>query len=120
MPAHLNLLPASAALFDFLPVRAGISSTILTTALLPLCPWLQVSDSLQSFICCWELLAQCALVLLLRQLLPPGHPPVHVLFRCDNATAEAASWKGLSTARGLCHVLRFFKPPRVAQDLCVH
>ena len=35
--------------------------------LLPLCPWLQLqeSDSLQSFICCWELLAQHALVLLL-------------------------------------------------------
>ena len=64
------------------------------SALLPLCPWLQEGESLQSYICCWELLAQCALLLLLHRLLPPEHPPVHILFRCDNATAEAASWKG--------------------------
>ena len=44
------------------------------SALLPLCPWLQVSDSLQSFICCWELLAQCALVLLLRPASASGSP----------------------------------------------
>ena len=71
------------------------------SALLPLCPWLQEGESLQSYICCWELLAQCALLLLLHRLLPPEHPPVHILFRCDNATAEAASWKGLSMAKGL-------------------
>ena len=63
-------------------------------ALLPLCPWMQEGESLQSYICCWELLAQCSLLLLLHRFLPPGHPPVHVLFRWDNATVEAASWKG--------------------------
>ena len=48
----------------------------------------------------WELLAQCALVVLLHKLLGPGHLPVHCVFKCDNLAAEAASWKGLSMARG--------------------
>ena len=91
-------------------------------ALLPLCPWLQEGQSLQLYICCWELLAQCALLLLLHQLLPQGHPSVHVLFRCDNATAEAASWKGfVNGSQGLCHVLRsFLRLQEWHKNRCVH
>ena len=33
---------------------------------------------------------------------------MHVHLLCDNAVAESASWKGLSTAKGLCHPMRCF------------
>ena len=69
-------------------------------------PWFPVTASAQSFIASWELLAQCALVILVDALLGPGHLPVHCVFKCDNSAADAASWKGLSMAQGLCHILR--------------
>ena len=67
-----------------------------------------VSTSAQSCIATWELLAQCAPVVLLDSLLGPGHLPVHCVFKRDNAASESASWKGLSMAQGLCHNLRAF------------
>ena len=63
-------------------------------------PWFPVSASAQSYIASWELLAQCALVVLLDALLGPGHLPVHCVFKCDNSAADSASWKGLSMAQG--------------------
>ena len=63
------------------------------------------------FIACWELLSQIALLWLVHSMLPPrspSHLPVHAhlsCMSCDNAVAESASWKGLSTAKGLCHLL---------------
>ena len=83
-------------------------NTFSVAELQGLFPWLPSQVSVQSFISSWELLAQCALVHLLHLLLGPGHPPVHCIFRCDNAAAESSSWKGLSMASGLCSVLRSF------------
>ena len=65
-------------------------------------PWFPITASAQSYIATWELLAQCALVVLLDSLLGPGHLPVHCVFKCHNSAADAASWKGLSMAQGLC------------------
>ena len=56
-------------------------------------PWFPASASAQSFIATLD------------ALLGPGHLPVHCAFKCDNSAAEAASWKGRSMARGLCHIL---------------
>ena len=78
------------------------------TELSALFAWLPAESSLQSFISSWELLAQCALLYLLHQLLGDSHLPVHCIFRCDNSAAESSSWKGLSMASGLCSVLRAF------------
>ena len=33
---------------------------------------------------------------------------VHFISRCDNAPSDSASWKGISTARGLCSLLRTY------------
>jgi hypothetical protein len=71
-------------------------------------PWFPESAPPQSFIAAWELLAQTALVWAAAGLLPFGHPPLQLLLRCDNSAAEAASWKGLSLANGLSHVLLAF------------
>jgi hypothetical protein len=68
-------------------------------------PWLPRETYPQSFTATWELLTQCALLWALHCLLPVGHLPLHVTLRSDNAAAEAASWKGLSLAQGLCSVL---------------
>ena len=38
---------------------------------------------------------------------PIACPCTHL--SCDNAVAESGSWKGLSTAKGLCHLLRCFR-----------
>ena len=62
----------------------------------------------QHFIACWELLAQLALLWLLHSLLPAAHPPVHFSLKCDNASCDSASWKGISMARRLCHVISCF------------
>ncbi|CAE7844594.1 unnamed protein product, partial [Symbiodinium necroappetens] len=78
------------------------------TELCGMFPWLSPDASVQSFISSWELLAQCALLLLLHQLLGHSHLPLHCSFRCDNSAAESSSWKGLSMASGLCSVLRAF------------
>ena len=69
------------------------------------------------FIATWELLAQCGLLWALQGLLPVGHLPHHVTLRCDNAAAEAASWKALSMAQGLCSVLLAFT--RWQHDWCL-
>ena len=76
--------------------------------MLELLPWIPPESPLQSFIAAWELAAQVALLLLLHDFLGPGHLPVHVISRSDNSASESASWKGLSTAKGLCSVLRSF------------
>ena len=41
-------------------------------------------------------------------MLPLAHPNLRIGLRCDNAASEAAAWKGLSLAKGLCAVLRQF------------
>ena len=83
-------------------------------------PWFDDSASAQSFIATWELLAQCALVTLLDSLLGVGHLPVHCVFKCDNSAADSASWKGLSMALGLCHILRSFLVCQQAHRISVH
>ena len=40
--------------------------------------------------------------------LPAAHSPVPFSLKCDNASCDSASWKGISMARGLCHVLSCF------------
>ena len=72
---------------------------------LALFPWLPPDCSLQPYIAMWEI-AQCALLLMLHQLLRARHLPVHAVFRSDNSAAEPASRKGLGMAKGLCTVLR--------------
>ena len=83
-------------------------------------PWLSPDASVQSFISSWELLAQCALLLLLHQLLGHSHLPLHCSFRCDNSAAESSSWKGLSMASGLCSVLRAFFLCQQRSRISVH
>ena len=46
-----------------------------------------------------------ALLWLVALFVPAGSHPLHVVTRCDNSPADSASWKGLSTARGLCSLL---------------
>ena len=82
--------------------------------------WFPVSASAQSYIASWELLAQCALVVLLDALLGPGHLPVHCVFKCDNSAADSASWKGLSMAQGLCHILSSFLLCQQARRISVY
>ena len=41
-------------------------------------------------------------------MLPLARPNVRMVLRCDNSASEAAAWKGLSLANGLCLVLRQF------------
>ncbi|CAE7613697.1 unnamed protein product [Symbiodinium sp. CCMP2592] len=82
--------------------------------------WFPETASAQAFIASWELLAQCALVVLLDVLLGPGHLPVHCVFKCDNSAADAASWKGLSMAKGLCSVLRSFLLCQQARRISVY
>ena len=83
-------------------------------------PWFPSDAAPQHYIAAWELLAQCGLLHLLSCLLPSGHPPVHVAFRCDNSASDAASWKGLSLAKGLCSLLRSFFLLQERQYISVH
>ncbi|CAE7737362.1 LRRC45 [Symbiodinium sp. KB8] len=71
-------------------------------------PWFDGHSSPQKFIAAWELLGQLALVWCIALLVPAGHPPIHFVSRCDNAPSDSASWKGISTARGLCSMLRTY------------
>ena len=73
-----------------------------------LAPWFPASESPQHFIAAWELLAQLGLLWTLVSVLPVGHMPMHVTFRTDNSATDSASWKGLSMAKGMCHVLQAF------------
>ena len=82
--------------------------------------WFPPDHSPQHYIAAWELLAQCALLHLLACLLPAGHPPLHVTFRCDNSATDAASWKGLSLATGMCALLRSFFLLQERQYISVH
>ena len=104
--------PTSAGLGGYVRLPDGrqrfFRNSFSHTELSGLFAWLPPECSLQSFISSWELLAQCALIYILHQLLGHSHLPVHCIFRCDNAAAESSSWKGLSMASGLCSVLRAF------------
>ena len=71
-------------------------------------PWFDAKSSPQTCIAAWELLGQLALVWCVALLIPAGHPPIHFVSRCDNAPSDSASWKGISTARGLCSLLRIY------------
>ena len=62
----------------------------------------------QKFIAAWELFGQLALVWCVALLVSGAHPPLHFISRCDNAPSDSASWKGISTARGLCSLLRTY------------
>ena len=104
----------SAGLTGFVRFPAGAGQTLFfqhmfsAPQLVSLCHWLSAACVPQHFIACWELLAQLALLWLLHRLLPVAHPPVHFSLKCDNASCDSASWKGISMARGLCHVLSCF------------
>ena len=82
--------------------------TISKAALASLCPFFPGDGNPQHLIAAWELLSQCALVWTTHAMLPLAHPNLHMVLRCDNAASEAAAWKGLSLAKGLCAVLRQF------------
>ena len=68
-------------------------------------PWFTPDTSPQACIAAWELLGQMALLWVVALFVPAGSHPLHVVTRCDNSPADSASWKGLSTARGLCNLL---------------
>ena len=70
--------------------------------------WFPAESSPQKFVAAWELLGQLALVWCVALLIPAAHPPAHFVSRCDNSPSDSASWKGLSTARGLCDLLRTY------------
>ena len=93
-------LPSGACLF--------FQYTFTQSQLNALFPWFLADEPPQHYIAAWQLLAQCGLLHLLSCLLPPGRPPLHVTFRCDNSAADSAAWKGLSLARGLSSLLRAF------------
>ena len=82
--------------------------TFSASDLASLFPWFDGKSSPQKFIAAWELLGQLALVWCVALLVPAGHPPIHFVSRCDNAPSDSASWKGISTARGLCSLLRTY------------
>ncbi|CAE7664552.1 unnamed protein product [Symbiodinium sp. CCMP2592] len=68
-------------------------------------PWFPVGTSPQACIAAWELLGQIALLWVIGLLIPVSLHPIHVVTRCDNSPSDSASWKGLSTARGICSLL---------------
>ena len=68
----------------------------------------------------WEMLVQVGLLWTLSVLLPPGHDPMHVVFRADNSPSQSASWKGLLLARGMCQFLRAFNLLQEAVRVSVH
>ena len=110
--ARRNTPPVLAALFDVLPVSACIFSI---NSLRLICSPSALGCSCRKVIL--SSLSSAAGNCLRNTLL--SSCLVHVLFRCDNATAEAASWKGLSTARGLCHTLRSFLRLQGWHRICV-
>ena len=65
-------------------------------------------------------LAQSALVWTVQAMLPLAHPPLRVVLRCDNSASEAAAWKGLSMAKGLCCVLHQFCDLQHRSCISVH
>ncbi|CAE7508033.1 LRRC45 [Symbiodinium sp. CCMP2592] len=73
-----------------------------------LCAWYSPDISPQKFIAAWELLCQIALLWCVALVVPAAHHPVHFVSRCDNSPSESASWKGLSTARGMCDLLHSY------------
>ncbi|CAE7611472.1 LRRC45 [Symbiodinium sp. CCMP2592] len=73
-----------------------------------LCAWYSPDISPQKFIAAWELLGQIALLWCVALVVPAAHHPVHFVSRCDNSPSESASWKGLSTARGMCDLLHSY------------
>ncbi|CAE7747975.1 LRRC45 [Symbiodinium sp. CCMP2592] len=73
-----------------------------------LCAWYSPDTSPQKFIAAWELLGQIALLWCVALVVPAAHHPVHFVSRCDNSPSESASWKGLSTARGMCDLLHSY------------
>ena len=73
-----------------------------------LCTFFSSQENPQHFVAAWELLSQCALAWTAHSMLPLTHPNVRMVLRCDNSASEAAAWKGLSLAKGLCVVLRQF------------
>ena len=85
-----------------------------------LAPWFPASESPQHFIAAWELLAQLGLLWTLISVLPVGHMPIHVVFRTDNSATDSASWKGLSMAKGMCHVLQAFFYLQERHHISVH
>ena len=89
-------------------IKRFFQLAVSRAALASLCPFFPSDGNPQHFIAAWELLAQCALVWTTHAMLPLAHPNVHIVLRCDNAASEAAAWKGLSLAKGLCAVLRQF------------
>ena len=89
-------------------IKRFFQLSISKSALVLLCPFFSMDCNPQHFIAAWELLAQCALVWTTHGMLPLAHPNLHIVLRCDNAASEAAAWKGLSLAKGLCAVLRQF------------
>ena len=94
--------------------------TFTQSQLHALFPWFPADEPPQHYLAAWELLAQCGLLHLLSCLLPSGHPPLHVTFRCDNSAADSASWEGLSLARGLSSLLRSFFLLQERQFISVH
>ena len=82
--------------------------TFSASDLASLFPWFDGNSSPQKFIAAWELFGQLALVWCMALLIPAGHPPIHFISGCDNAPSDSASWKGISTARGLCSLLRTY------------
>ena len=115
---------SSAGLGGFVRLPGGqtlfFQVTFSQAELHSLFPWFPPDHSPQHYIAAWELLAQCALLHLLACLLPQGHPPLHVTFRCDNSATDAASWKGLSLATGMCSLLRSFFLLQERQYTSVH
>ena len=82
--------------------------------------WFPSGASPQHCIAAWEMLVQIGLLWTLAVLLPPGHVPMHVVFRTDNSPSQSAAWKGLSLARGMCQFLRAFNVLQDAVRISVH
>ncbi|CAE7202888.1 LRRC45 [Symbiodinium sp. CCMP2592] len=83
-------------------------SALSPAELARLCAWYSPDISPQKFIAAWELLGQIALLWCVALVVPAAHHPVHFVSRCDNSPSESASWKGLSTARGMCDLLHSY------------
>ena len=101
-------------------IKRFFQLSISKSALVLLCPFFSRDCNPQHFIAAWELLAQCALVWTTHGMLPLAHPNLHIVLRCDNAASEAAAWKGLSLAKGLCAVLRRFSDLQRRTCISVH
>ena len=99
----------------------GCFQALFTPSVLhELASWFPASGSPQHFIATWELLAQLGLLWTLISVLPVGHMPIHVVFQTDNSATESASWKGLSMAKGMGHVLQAFFHLQERNHVSVH